>query len=121
MSYLKKRVDSFKWAFNGLKIVFCEEANARIHLLATIVVIALGLFLGIDRYEWITVLIAIAMVIAAEIFNTAIEHLSDFVSPEKRAAIKKVKDLAAAGVLVTAIVAVVVGVIIFMPRLLTLL
>ena len=115
MSRFKKRIDSFKWAFNGFKIAFKGEVNLKIHLVAAAIVIALGFLFNIGRYEWLAVLVVIAMVLSAEIFNTAIEHLADFVSVERRPAIKKVKDLAAAAVLLHAIIAAIVGIIVFFP------
>lgn len=117
MSELKNRIASFKWAFNGFKILYSEETNAKIHLIATVIVVCLGIFFEISRYEWIAILIVVGMVISAEIINTSIEHLADFVSKEKRPAIKKVKDLAAAAVLFNAIIAALVGIIIFGSRL----
>lgn len=119
MSGVNKRIDSFKWAFNGLKIAIKGEVNLKIHLVAAGIVIALGFLFNIDRYEWLALLVVIAMVLSAEIFNTAIEHIADFVSVERHPAIKKVKDLAAAAVLLHAIIAVIVGVIVFSPYIIT--
>lgn len=116
MSTIKKRISSFKFAFNGFKILFKEEFNAKIHLASAIIVLILGFLLDIDRYEWCAILVVIGMVISAELINTAIEYLADFVSPEKRNVIKKVKDLAAAAVLVAAIVALIIGAVIFGPK-----
>lgn len=116
MSQFNKRLASFKWAFNGLRILFKEEFNAKVHLIATVVVLCLGTFFRISRYEWMAILIAVALVICTELVNTAMEHLADFVSPERRLAIKKVKDLAAAAVLLAAIVALLIGLIVFVPR-----
>lgn len=113
---MHKRIASFKWAFNGFKILFKEEFNGRVHLTAAIVVVCLGIFFKIRLYEWIAILLVIAMVIGAELINTAIEGLADFVSPEKTPMIKKVKDLAAAAVLMHAVIAAIVGLIIFVPR-----
>lgn len=111
------RAKSFKYAFNGLKLFFINEHNGRIHLFAAIVAIALSFCLRLSAYEWIAVLLVIAMVIIAEIINSAIEKLADVVSPEYHPKIKTVKDLAAAGVLVAAFLAVAVGLIIFLPKL----
>ncbi len=118
MSGFKKRIDSFKWAFNGFRVAFKGEVNLKIHLIAATIAIALSFLFDIDRYEWLAILLVIAMVLSAEIFNTAIEHLADFVSIEKRPAIKKVKDLAAAAVLLHAIIAAIVGIIVFSPYIL---
>lgn len=120
MSGIKKRIDSFKFALNGLIILFKEEVNAKVHLVSAVFVLILGFLFDISQNEWMAILLVIAMVISAELVNTAIECLCDFVSPEKRTVIKKVKDLAAAAVLVVAIVALVIGIIVFGPKILAL-
>ncbi|WP_316761467.1 diacylglycerol kinase family protein [Pedobacter aquatilis] len=111
------RVKSFKHAFNGLKLFFTNEHNGWVHLLAAVLAIALSLYLNLSVLEWIAIISAIAIVFAAEIFNSAIEKLADVVTSEINPQIKIVKDLAAAGVLVTAILAVLIGAIIFLPKL----
>ena len=111
---------SFRYAFDGLKTLFSEEHNAWIHLVATIVVITAGLLLKINRFEWIAIGFCIGLVFILELINSAIERLSDVVLPEKNESIKKVKDLAAAAVLFGAIISVVVGLLIFLPKLLLL-
>lgn len=111
------RMNSFRYAFNGLKVLFREEHNAQIHFVIAAVVVIVGWVLDISAVEWIALVFAIGLVIAFEIVNTAIENLADFVSPEKHHAIKKIKDLSAAAVLITAFSAVVVGMIIFVPKL----
>ncbi len=115
---IKKRLKSFKYAFNGLMILVKEEHNARIHLFATICVVIAGFFLEISKIEWFAVIFAIGFVIALEIINSSIENIADFVSPEKHKRIKKIKDLSAAAVLVSAITAFVIGLLIFIPKLL---
>ncbi len=113
---IKQRIKSFTHAFNGLRIVFIEEHNARIHLLAAIIAIVLGFVLHINAMEWVAIVFAIAMVLSMEIINTSIENIADFISPEKDDMIKKIKDLSAAAVLITAIAALIVGIIIFAPK-----
>jgi diacylglycerol kinase len=113
---IKKRLKSFVYAFNGIKILIRDEHNARIHLLATIFVIVLGFYLNISTPEWIAVLFAIGFVFAMEMTNSAIENLCDFASPEKHETIKKVKDLAAGAVLLSAVSALIIGLIIFIPK-----
>lgn len=115
------RIQSFKYAFNGLKIVFKEEYNARIHLLISLVVIICGFIFQISILEWISICFVIGLVISMEIINSAIENLSDFVSPEHHKLIKKVKDLSAAAVLFCAITSVVIGFLIFLPKIIHLL
>ena len=113
---VRKRLKSFGYAFNGFKVMLREEHNARIHLVVAVLAVALGIILRISRPEWIFIAIVTGAVFTAELFNSAIENLCDHLSPEKNSSIKKIKDLSAAAVLVTAIVAVVTGCLIFLPR-----
>ena len=84
-----------------------------------IIVIALGIFLKLSKIEWCIIIITIVIVISAELFNTAIETVVDMVSPQKNPQAKLVKDIAAAAVLVLAIGAAVIGIIIFGPKIVT--
>ena len=111
-----KRLKSFTFALNGLKILILEEHNARIHLVAAILVVIAGILLKISNAEWVAVTFSIGLVFALETINSAIENLADFVSPEKNDQIKKVKDLSAGAVLIGAIAALVNGLIIFIPK-----
>ncbi|MBB3696679.1 diacylglycerol kinase [Flammeovirga yaeyamensis] len=113
---ISKRLKSFTYAFNGLKILIKEEHNARIHVLATVCVVILGILLKITILEWIAVIFAIGLVISSEIFNSAIENIADYLTKEKREEIKRIKDLAAAGVLICAIAALIIGLLIFIPK-----
>jgi diacylglycerol kinase len=115
-----KRLRSFKFAFNGLKILIKEEHNARIHLFIAICVLIAGFLFKISEIEWIAVVFAIGFVIVLEIINSSIENIADFVSPEKHEKIKKIKDLSAAAVLISAITALTIGLIIFIPKILSL-
>ena len=118
---LKKRLASFKFAFNGLFILIKDEHNARIHLLAACVALFLAYALNISILEWFAIILCITMVFAFELINSSIERLCDELSLEKRRSIKKIKDLAAASVLISAIASVFIGVMIFYPKLLLLL
>lgn len=115
---VSKRLKSFKYAFNGLQILFKEEHNARVHLLVAICVIAAGLFFNLSTNEWLAIVFSIGLVFSLEIVNSSIENIADFISPEKHEMIKKVKDLSAAGVLVGAITALIIGAMIFCPKIL---
>ncbi|GAB4253324.1 MAG: diacylglycerol kinase [Saprospiraceae bacterium] len=117
---LNDRLKSFLYAWNGILAMFRAEPNAKIHLLAAIVAIGAGFWFDIERSEWCAVVLAIFCVFAAEAFNTSIEELTNLVSPEPHPLAGKAKDLAAAGVLFTAIGAFIVGFIIFLPRILSL-
>jgi len=117
----RKLIHSFRYAFSGLCTLLKGEQNARIHLLAFVLAVIAGIVLKISMHEWIVVILASGLVFTAEITNTSIENLADFVSPEKNQKIKKVKDLAAASVLMAAFTAFTVGVIIFLPKIFRLL
>ena len=94
------------------------EHNSRIHLVLTLTAVAAALLLRISRMEMIILIMVMATVWVAEIFNTALEKAMDFMSKERHPQIKLVKDLAAAAVLITAITAVIVGCLIFIPKML---
>lgn len=113
---IKERFQSFTYAFAGLKTLFKDEHNARIHLGIAITVIIAGIFFQISAIEWIVVCLLIGLVFALEIMNAAIENLSDFISPEYNDKIKKVKDLMAAAVLIAAITSIIAGFILFIPK-----
>ena len=112
----KERIKSFSFAINGLKFFFQHEHNARIHLFFAFAAILAGFFFQLSNYEWCIILLCIAMVFALEIVNTAIEKIVDHLSPEKSKFAGIAKDLAAAAVLVTAIMATIIGIIIFLPK-----
>lgn len=114
---ISDRLKSFKYAFEGFKILFQEEHNARIHLVAAILAVALGFFFKISTAEWLVIIIVIGLVFITEIINSSIENMADFISPEKHFQIKRIKDLAAAAVLFSAIVSVIIGLVIFVPKL----
>lgn len=113
---IKKRLNSFTFAFNGLAILLKEEHNARIHLVAAVCAIIAGFVLKISPYEWISIIFAIGFVIALEAVNSALENMADFVSPAKDERIKRIKDLSAAGVLIGATAALAIGLIVFVPK-----
>lgn len=117
---IKKRIKSFSYAFAGLKVLFREEHNSWIHAVAAVMAIVAGFLFRISYMEWIAVLIVIGMVISAEILNSSLERTADFVKAERDDRKRDIKDLGAAAVLVCAIVAVLVGLIIFLPKILAL-
>ena len=114
---LKTRTKSIKYALDGVLNFFREEHNARIHLVATIIVVFLAIGLSVSIGEAIALTLAVGFVWVAEIFNTAIEKMMDFISTENDNRIKVIKDLAAAAVLVSAIIAIVTGCFVFIPKL----
>ena len=115
---LGRRLRSFKSAYSGLMQILRHEHNFRIHLFLLIIVIVAGIYFRITTGEWIAVAIVSAVVLAAECFNSAIEYLADIVSPDANPLIKNVKDSAAAGVLIVAAIAFIIGLIIFIPEIL---
>lgn len=116
----KDRLKSFDYAFQGIKIFFSTQHNSWIHLLATILVLTAGYFLNLSSIEWLFLIIVIALVFITEMVNTAIEFLCDKISPELDLTIKKVKDISAGAVLIAAIMAILVGLIIFIPKMVNL-
>lgn len=113
---VKERIRSFSYAFNGLKILFREEHNARIHAVVAIIVVIAGLFFKLSAMEWLVVLLLIGFVFVAETVNSAIEDLCDHVCREQNEKIKKVKDLAAASVFIAAMISIIAGIVLFMPK-----
>jgi diacylglycerol kinase len=114
---ITKRLKSFGHAFNGLKTAFKGEHNLRIHLVAAILVVILGLYFKIEIVEWLILTLTIGFVIAMELLNSSIENLADYACKEQHPMIKKVKDIAAGAVLVSAISALIVGLLVFIPKL----
>lgn len=112
----RTRIESFSYAFSGLQILIKEEHNLRIHLVATVFVVVASFVFKINKIEWLFIIFSIGLVIIAEIINTAIENICDFISPEKHELIKKIKDISAAAVLLVSIFAGIVGIIVFLPK-----
>ena len=110
------RLASFGHALRGLKVLL-RQPNARIHTLAGCAVVALGLWMKISPNEWLAVVLAIGLVMGAEALNTALELTVDLAQPEWHALARDAKDVAAAGVLICSLAAVVVGLVVFGPRL----
>ena len=108
-------------AIAGIGMMLASQHNAWVHLAATVAACAVGFVLGLSRYEWCWIVVAIVSVWAAEAMNTAFEFLCDVASPEFHPMVKKAKDVAAGSVLLAAIGAVVIGVLIFGPGVLALL
>lgn len=116
MFSLKSRLLSFRFAFRGLMSLLKNEHNSRIHSLAAIIVIVAGIFLKISLTEWCFLTIVIGLVFIIELVNSSIEKLADIVDPEVNEGIGKAKDYAAAAVLISAVIAVIIGGVIFIPK-----
>jgi diacylglycerol kinase (ATP) len=111
------RLRSFRYAFRGIWLMLQSQHNAWVHACATIGAVAAGLALHISRGEWCAIVLAVASVWTAEALNTAFEFLCDVASPQFHPMVKHAKDVAAGAVLVSAMGSVVIGVLVFVPRL----
>lgn len=116
---MKAFLNSFRFAFNGLKIAL-QQRNMKIHVVAAFAAILMAYFFQISNLEWAFIFVCIGTVWSAEIFNTAIEKIADFIQPKQDKKIKEIKDLAAAAVLTLAIISVIVACFIFIPKIITL-
>ena len=111
----KRRLLSFKYALQGIRWAFSTQPNIWIHLIIAICVIILGFYLNVKQFDWIVLIICIIIVFAIELINTAIEWLVDSIYKEKNLIAGKIKDVAAAAVLVVAMGVAIIGSIIFYP------
>lgn len=118
---IPKALRSFRYAIAGLITLFRSENNARIHFFAALLVILLAVFLGFNYLEWSVIVVLIGFVWVAEAFNTSLEKLADCVNTQYHPLIKASKDLAAGAVLIAALIAVVAGSFLFIPKILKLL
>lgn len=114
---IKSLLHSFQYAVRGLLLCLREERNLRIHLCASCWVIWLGGLCGISRSEWAVLAVCCGLVICGELFNTAVEATVDLLSPGYSPIARRAKDIAAAGVLAGALLAVTTGLIIFWDKL----
>jgi diacylglycerol kinase len=108
---------SFRFAFRGLGQVLARERNARIHLAAGVVALAASIWLGLSRAELALVVLAIALVLAAEVFNTVVERVLDLLHPGHSERVRAIKDMSAAAVLVTALGALATALLLLLPHL----
>jgi diacylglycerol kinase (ATP) len=111
---------SFRYAFAGIGYLLWTQRNAKVQTALGLAAVALGFLLGIERAEWLALVLTIALVLAAEGINTALEAVVDLASPNYHPLAKVAKDVAAGTVLLIAIASVIIGLIIFLPRLLSL-
>lgn len=116
-SALGRRLASFRYAARGVVAMLRSEPHARIHAVATGCVVAVGIGVGLERDEWLAVVLAIGTVWVAEGFNTAFEALCDVASPGRHPMVERAKDVAAGAVLLAALAAFVVAALVFGPRL----
>lgn len=117
----KKLINSFKYAIEGIIASFKTERNMKLHILAMTIVILLGIAVKLSKLEWIICIILFAIVIAGELFNTAIETTVDIAMPYRNEKAKLAKDVSAGAVLIIAIASLIIGGIIFVPKILAIL
>lgn len=114
---MKKLIRSFGFAFKGLAYATKTQLNFRVHLVATLIAVFMGFALHISIEEWRWIILCVAIVLIAELLNTAIEFLTDLVSPEYNELAGHAKDIGAGAVVIAAVFAVITGAIIFLPKL----
>ena len=115
---MKKFIKSFKYAFEGIWTGIKEEQNMKIHIIIMILVIIFGIMLKINTTEWIICILLFGLVISMELMNTAIENTVNLITKEKNQQAKIAKDVAAGAVLASAIVSAIIGLMIFVPKIL---
>ena len=113
---IKARIKALRYAFSGLKDVFQNEIHFKIHISITLLIIALSILLKLSTIEWSIILMSIVSVLSLEIINTAIEIMCNYVQPQQHPTIKRIKDLSAAAVLTTVVGVIIIGLIIFIPK-----
>ena len=117
IDFFKSRADSFRYAFGGWWYVIRTQRNAWIHAIVSLAVLGVSLWLGLNRYDWALIIIAIAMVWTAEFINTALEAIVDLASPDQHDLARISKDVGASAVLIAAGSAAIIGFIILGPPL----
>jgi diacylglycerol kinase len=117
---MKKIIKSFSYALGGLQHTLVHEQNFRIELFCAFVTIGCAFVFNISKLEWFVVIVNIAAVLTAELFNTAIENLCNMIHKTTHPTIKIIKDVSAAAVIITALCAFICGCIIFIPHIITL-
>lgn len=113
---IRKFLKGFSFAFKGIAYAFSTQINFKVHIVSAIAVCALGYYSGLNCAEWLWIFSAILLVLIAELFNTAIEVLVDLVSPGYDPKAGIIKDLASAAVLITGLLALIIGLVIFIPK-----
>jgi len=106
----------FRYAFRGIVIAFKTQKSFRIHIITAIVIYSLSIVLNISLVEWVFTNAAVLFVLVAELFNTAIEHLCDFIHYQPNRVIKAIKDISAAAVLIAVLNSIITGSVIFVPK-----
>jgi diacylglycerol kinase len=116
MPMLKRKANSVRYAIKGIKTGYIEESNFQIQLILGALALLLGWHYQISIIEWLFVIVTCGLVLTAELFNTALEELCDMLKSSHDPHIAKIKDLSAGAVLVASVMAVIIGSVIFLPR-----
>lgn len=114
---MKKFLRGFQFAWNGLAYTFQSQVNFRVQVLTAVAVVGLGIWLDLDHDEWLWIVFSVGIVLLTEIANTAAEKLVDLISPEFNLKAGLVKDISAGAVLVSALIALAIGALIIIPKL----
>jgi len=115
MIRIKRIAKSFLYAIRGLIKTFQEEQNFKIQSMVAVIILALGFYFEITRIEWIFLVLVIGLVLLMEVLNSAVERIVDILKPRIDTYVKEIKDIMAAAVMLSAIIAVVIGLLIFIP------
>jgi diacylglycerol kinase (ATP) len=115
---IRRRLQSFRYAWYGLILMLRSQHNAWLHAFASLCILGAGGFFGLTSGEWCWIILAIVAVWTAEALNTALEFLADAASPEFHPLVKCAKDVAAGGVLISAFGSVIIGLLVLGPHLL---
>ena len=113
---VSSRLKSFQFAFEGIAGFFRREHNSWLHFAATVAVLIVASVAGVTKTELLALVFAIGFVWVSEMFNTCVEHIMDFISTKTDPEIRFIKDLASGAVMVSAITALIIGLIIFIPK-----
>ncbi len=114
--FISKRIKSIRYAFNGALLLLKTEASIKIQFVIALIITALGFYYNISKTEWIVQILAIGLVMSIEGLNTAIEKISDFIHPEHNTKIGFIKDIAAGAVFIASVFAILIGFIIYLPK-----
>ena len=117
---IKRLINSFKHAIHGFGAAYKDEENLFIHTILAVIVIALAFILRVDVIEWLFLILAITIVMIAELFNSAIERTVDCATMELNDLAKTAKDIAASAVLFASFISAIIGLVIFIPRIMEL-
>ncbi|MGO4911775.1 diacylglycerol kinase family protein [Leeuwenhoekiella sp. W20_SRS_FM14] len=117
-NFIVNRLKAFKYAFKGAWLLIRKEPSIKVQFTCAVIVTILGFILDISATEWVVQLLAIGLVLAVEGLNTAVEKIADFIHPEYHEKIGDIKDVAAGAVTFAALIAAIIGLIIYIPKLL---